>query len=426
MEQLRAGDHSRNEEWTITRKDGQRRLLAISTSSFEDDDGIEAVVALMHDVTERKRSESALRESQRENQLLLEAIPDMMMRVRRDGTYVGFKYPRDFQPWKHETRSQIIGSNIRNSVPPEISELALECIAAALDTSQTQHFQYTIPVGGQRRHREARVVPAAEDEVLIIIRDTTQRRQAEEQRDLAEQRLVQQQEQLAHVSRLSAVGEMVAGIAHEITQPLGAISNYASAAATTLERQAALDSEVIRWNQQIAEQASRAGQIIDRLRRFAQRGEPRREPHSLCEVIREGIALVQANARRRRANISFAAPAKPITINADRVQVQQVLVNLLNNALEAMAHQPQSRRTAEVSVDVDERGCRVAVSDDGCGLPREAQDKIFEAFYTTKPDGMGMGLAICRTIIEGHGGQLQVKANPTGGAIVYFTLPRQS
>ena len=350
---------------------------------------------------------------------LLDAIPDMILRVRRDGTYLAYKPPREFRPWI-EDPGEVVGKNIRDLVPHDVAAKAFAAIEAALSTRRTQRFLYALPVAGAFYEREARVAAASDDEALIIIRDITERRETE-------QRLVQQQEIVAHVSRLNTVGEMAAGLVHEITQPLGAISNFAAAVVTTLENTPTVDYErLLQWNRKILEQASRAGQIIDRLRRFAQRQDPLRESHLLSDIVAEAIELVAAHARRQRVSIRFDDDGSRVVVVADRVQIQQVVVNLLNNAMEALESTDESQRVVAVRIDAEPQEVIVTVDDFGPGLPAAKADQIFEPFFTTKPHGMGMGLTICRTIVQAHGGTMGTARLHPHGASFFFTLPRVS
>lgn len=230
---------------------------------------------------------------------------------------------------------------------------------------------------------------------------------------------------LAHLSRLTAVGQLAAELAHEITQPLGAISNFAAAAATTLENAHAVDRErLLQWNRKILEQANRAGQIIDRLRRYAQRQDPLRETQVLRDIVREAIALVATPARRERVNVQFDNHADEVLVVADRVQIQQVVVNLLNNAIESLAACDDADRIVAVRIDTESHEVVVSVDDLGPGLPVGQSSQIFEPFFTTKPTGMGMGLTICRTIVHAHGGTIGAAQLQPHGASIFFTLPR--
>jgi two-component system sensor kinase FixL len=250
-------------------------------------------------------------------------------------------------------------------------------------------------------------------------------------RDLTEQQrtqasLQQLQSELVHVSRLSAMGEMASALAHELNQPLAAISNYmkgcrrllASSSdpnATTIE--AALDKA--------AEQAIRAGQIIRRLRDFVLRGESERRVESVTKLVEEAGALGLVGAREQGVLLKFDLdPANDLVV-ADRVQIQQVLVNLLRNAMEAMAESGRRELTV-TNARVADAMIEIAVSDTGPGFAENVRSNLFQPFFTTKEAGMGVGLSISRTIIEAHGGQMRAETNEAGGATFRFTLPAAS
>jgi two-component system, LuxR family, sensor kinase FixL len=229
---------------------------------------------------------------------------------------------------------------------------------------------------------------------------------------------------LAHVARLSTMGEMVAGIAHEINQPLYAIANYANACTNTLTHEPERAVEKLpHWTRQIAEQAIRAGEIIRRLRTFAHKNPACRMAVSLDQVVRESLSLVAADLRNHMIDVDLQLEQPPAEVLVDRVQIQQVLVNLVKNACEVLADAPEGDRRVTVRTTNSDGTVDVAVEDNGPGLPADAGERIFEAFYTTKPEGLGMGLAISRTIVESHGGKLTAESRPAGGSIVKFSLP---
>jgi len=247
-------------------------------------------------------------------------------------------------------------------------------------------------------------------------------------RDLTEQRrtqasLQQLQSELVHVSRLSAMGEMASALAHELNQPLAAISNYMKGSRRLLASspdpnapkiEAALDKA--------SEQAIRAGQIIRRVRDFVLRGESDRRVESIARLLEEAAALGLVGAREAGVLVRFDLDPTCDLVLADRVQIQQVLVNLLRNAMEAMAG--SSRRELTVTNARAADGMiEIKVSDSGHGLPAHVLDNLFQPFFTTKETGMGVGLSISRTIIEAHGGRMSADANPAGGAAFRFTLP---
>jgi signal transduction histidine kinase len=258
---------------------------------------------------------------------------------------------------------------------------------------------------------------------VYIARELDRQRRAEAQAKLALQR---HQAELAHVLRVSAMGEMAAQLAHELTQPLGAIANYAAGSRRRLEASPEPPSEVIDVIDHISREALRAGAIIRRLREFLQKSEPRRTPVDVNGLVHEVVELIEGEARERGVGVDLALhPALPM-VEADAVEIEQVLVNLARNALEAMQQQANGA-PATLSIETRTNGAAVEVfvRDTGPGLGAGDVQAIFEPFYTTKPGGLGMGLAICRTIVELHGGTLAASSGPRG-ATFHFTLPVES
>jgi two-component system sensor kinase FixL len=231
------------------------------------------------------------------------------------------------------------------------------------------------------------------------------------------------QSELVHVSRLTAMGEMAATLAHELNQPLAAISNYLRGSNRLLK--ASQDPRVASVQDALAkgaEQALRAGQIIRRLRDFVTRGETEKRVERLSQLIEEASALALVGARERGVRVEFTNDPAVDTVIVDRVQVQQVLVNLLRNAMDAMQEAPRRELTISILPSGAEM-VEVAVADTGPGISDEIRPKLFQPFVTSKEHGMGVGLSISRTIIESHGGQLWAEPNAGGGAIFRFTVP---
>lgn len=235
-------------------------------------------------------------------------------------------------------------------------------------------------------------------------------------------RLQELQSELAHVSRLSAMGEMASALAHELNQPLGAIANYTKGCRRLLARP---DPEAIAKTVEVldraAEQALRAGQIIRRLREFVARGETERRVEPVARLIDEACALALVGAREHGIVARVAVDPQAGSVLADRVQVQQVLVNLLRNAREAMQQGDRRELTVEAR-PLGRETVEITVSDTGPGIAAEIADRLFHPFVTTKRSGMGVGLSICRTIVEAHGGHLDVERNGVGGATFRLTL----
>src|SRR5215813_8941713 len=235
------------------------------------------------------------------------------------------------------------------------------------------------------------------------------------------------QMELAHANRVATMGQLSASIAHEISQPIGAGLSYANAASHWLAAQPPNLEEVRRDLGFIVESGIRANEVIDRIRALVKKAPPRKNRLEINEAILQIIALAQNEMANSgisvRTQLAEALPA----IQGDRVQLQQVILNLLINAIEAMSGMSGGPRELLISTaKTDSEGVLIAVRDSGPGLAPESVDRLFESFYTTKPNGLGMGLSIYRSIIEAHGGRLWATANAPHGAVFQFTLPPYS
>ena len=248
-----------------------------------------------------------------------------------------------------------------------------------------------------------------------FIRDLTERQQTEA-------RLQELQSELVHISRLTAMGEMASALAHELNQPLSAIANYMKGSRRMLEAGTDDRSALLRdAMDKAAEQALRAGQIIRRLRDFVARGESERRVESVKKLVEEASALALVGAKDQGVRVRFQFDPTIDLVLADKVQIQQVLLNLLRNAVEAM--ESSQRRELAISTAPDKDGMlAISVADTGSGISPDIATHLFQPFVTNKRNGMGVGLSISRTIVEAHGGQIGASPNPAGGTTFRFTL----
>jgi two-component system, LuxR family, sensor kinase FixL len=252
-----------------------------------------------------------------------------------------------------------------------------------------------------------------------FIRDLTERQETEA-------RLQELQSELVHMSRLTAMGEMASALAHELNQPLSAIANYMKGSRRLLENRSDEGAATARdAMDKAAEQAIRAGQIIRRLRDFVARGESERRVEDVKKLIEEASALALVGAKDKGVRVSFDFDPRCDFVLADKVQVQQVLLNLMRNAIEAMETSDKRELTVSTS-PAKENVVDISVTDTGSGIAPEISAQLFQPFVTTKRQGMGVGLSISRTIIEAHGGSIAPRPNPQGGTIFSFTLPAVS
>lgn len=242
-------------------------------------------------------------------------------------------------------------------------------------------------------------------------------------RKRADAALLQAQADLAHASRLTTLGQFTATIAHEVNQPLGSIATNSEAALRFLDRPKPDLDEVREALKRISTGSSRASEVVARIRGLLKKGQPEKTSLVLGEVISEAGLLLQRELQRERIVLSLELdPAIPVVFG-DRVQLQQVIINLLVNGAHAMAEVEGPRRLVVRADLTEDRWIRVQVSDTGVGIPEEDMDRLFGTFFTTKAGGMGLGLAICRTIIETHGGRIAAKQTDGPGALIEFTLP---
>jgi C4-dicarboxylate-specific signal transduction histidine kinase len=248
-------------------------------------------------------------------------------------------------------------------------------------------------------------------------RSLKDRKQAEE-----EERLLRAE--LAHVGRLSVVGEMGTNLAHELNQPLSAIHSYLAGCVRRLQQEGGDHADLIQAMHAAAEEARRASSIIQRMREFVRRSKPLTSTVDLNELVREMLPLLSGELKEQRVQpeLRLAKALEPVL--ADRVQIGQVLVNLIRNSLEAMSHIPTSERKLIIRTSMAaDHAVEVAVEDTGGGLSPDVLQNLFQPFHTTKPKGMGMGLAISRTIIDAHGGWIRADPGPGRGAIFHFQIP---
>jgi C4-dicarboxylate-specific signal transduction histidine kinase len=240
----------------------------------------------------------------------------------------------------------------------------------------------------------------------------------------AEASLRTAQAELAHVSRVMTLGQLTASIAHEVNQPIGSARNNARAALNFLDRSPPDLDEVREALGCIVADADRAGGIIDRIRDQIKKVPPRSDRFDLNRAIEEVIGLAQSTITENRVSVQSRLASGMVPVHGDRVQLQQVVLNLILNAVEAMGSVEADERELLISTDQSEaNGTLVAVRDSGPGIDPKRLGLVFEAFYSTKSGGMGMGLSICRSIIAAHGGQLWAAATETRGALFQFTLP---
>ncbi|HEY2538545.1 MAG TPA: PAS domain S-box protein [Stellaceae bacterium] len=405
------------------RKDGELIWADVSAFVVPATDSTPAFLgAVILDITGRKRAEAALRASEERWRTVFEAAAVGIATTDLEHRYLT----------ANETYQRMTGYTER-----ELQNLTPEEITHGDDLAATRKFLDGIFTGLHRSYRiEKRYrrkdgeivwadvnpffVPATESTPALcaaIVVDITERKRAEEA-------LQQAEADLARLNRVMLLGEMTASIAHEINQPIAAVITNASAGLRWLgARQPDLD-EVRQALGRIVRDGSRAGEVIGRIRALVRKLPPRRDRLCLGEAIHEVIALTQSEMQRHGVGLQSQLQDGLPLITADRVQLQQVMINLIVNAIEAMSTSERPRELTIISgTDHDTTEVFVEVQDTGAGLDPEKLDLLFQSFYTTKPDGIGMGLAISRSIVDAHGGALSAAPNRPHGAVFRFTLP---
>jgi len=369
------------------------------------------------DVSDRKRTEETLLDSEERLQLALEAggmgvwdwdvRSNTMLWSKEHYTIMGLEpFSVDLT---HRTWAGL--------VHPEDLPLAERAMEKALAEGTGYQCEYrVVRPDGSVTWIEARGHPIHENgrcvRVMGLVVDVTDRKRGQE----ADQKL-------AHASRLSVVGELTASIAHEINQPLGAILSNADAAEMLLESGTARLAEVRHILEDIRKDDVRASEVVRRIRRLLQKHEFEIQPYDLNEVVADVVRLVSADAIRRNIAIATNLAQLPI-LHGDRVQMLQVLLNVILNGLDAMAATPDGRRLITIrTARGAEGGVEISITDAGHGIPPDRLPRIFESFYTTKKDGMGLGLSIARSTVEQHGGRIRAANNDGGGATFRITLP---
>lgn len=259
---------------------------------------------------------------------------------------------------------------------------------------------------------------------VVVVRDITEKKRQQENLDKALREVQEQKDKLTHMSRLSSMGEMASGFAHEVNQPLTAINNYAQVCRRVLAREDYDKDFLDEAMGKIVTQAQRAGDIISRIRSFVRKPDHHLEKVDCNRLIRDVVKLAEVDARNNQVEIHLDLAENLPIVKVDPIQIQQVALNLTRNAMEAMKNQP----TRDIGIwvetrQIDDNFVRVRVIDRGHGLANDAEEKMFTPFYTTKCDGMGIGLSVCHSIIQSHGGTLNFERNPEGGAILWFTVP---
>ena len=352
---------------------------------------------------------------------ILQTIPDAMIVIDERGTILSFSAAAE-QTFGFE-ESEVLGENVSILMPSPDRERHDSYLDRYLKTGERKIIGIGRVTTARRRDGATFPIDLHIGEARIdgkrvftgFIRDLTERQQAE-------LRVHDLQSELAHVSRITAMGSLATSIAHELNQPLTAITSYSQTAYELLDAPDPEAIESVRGALKLcAEESLRAGQIVRRLRDFISRGETERRVESLSRVINEASALALVAAGERGIEVEMRLARNADLVLIDRIQIQQVVVNLVRNAIEAMAE--SETRRLRISSRRDQDGfVEVSIADSGCGIAPEVAERLFQAFVSTKDEGMGVGLSICHTIVEGHGGRIWAESSNLGGTKFRFTL----
>ena len=426
---LRSEKTELNQELIIERPDGTKVFALSSVAPLKDAQGrVTGAVACIVDITERKRAEEAVRESHQLLNLVLATLPVGVAVTDRAGDIVlantvsrriwgeiiisGDERRAQSKGFWHDSGKRIEPENWASVRALTGGQTTLnELIDIETFDGQQKIIQNSsAPI----RKAEGLIVGA-----VIVNEDVTERVRAEEG-------LRQAQAELTRVVRLTTMGELTASIAHEVNQPLAAVVTNANASLRWLAATPPNLNEVREAVLRIIRDGTRAGDVITRIRTLMKKGEPIRTPLDLNELIRETVALTQPEFARRKVSLQTElAPGLP-GVNADRVQLQQVMLNLVVNALDSLSAVAERPRILHIRTGRDGAGeARVSVQDTGAGIDQEQSERLFLPFFTTKPHGLGMGLAISRSIVEAHGGRLWMTPNDGPGVTFHFALPTQ-
>ena len=355
---------------------------------------------------------------------LMEAAVDAIIIIDKAGDIVRFNPAAEKMFGYNE--EEIRGRNVRELMPEPhrsrhdsyLKAYSTSGVPTVIGTGREEHgvrkngeiFPMQLSVGETRQQD-------GNEQFVGIIRDISDFRASQNQ-------VRKLEEQLLHADRLVILGELTAGIAHEINQPLTAIAAYADAGRSMIDSNDGTpraDMQTI--YERIGEQSRRAGEVVQRLRKLVRSGTVTKARHDINKIIRNILLLSEYEIKKSGVELTFYPLPSAEFLYVDEVQIQQVLVNLVKNSLDALAESGRSEGLIEIRANKAEEEIKVSVTDNGPGVPAELQRSLFEPFFTTKPKGVGLGLSICKNIITAHGGSLQYEQASTGGSRFTLTLP---
>jgi two-component system, LuxR family, sensor kinase FixL len=421
LQRIRAGERIEHFETERRRKDGRIVQVSLTVSLIHDEQGrVIGASKVARDTTGAKQAQAELLQQRAHLQSILDTVPDAMVVTDERGIVQSFSAAAE-RMFGYRA-DEVCGRNVSMLMPSPYQEQHDSYIARYLATGERRIIGIGRLVAGQRKDGSTFPMELAVGEVqgehrlfTGFVRDISERQRIRS-------RVQELQSELSHVSRLTEMGQMASALAHELNQPLTATANYLQAARRLGERRddGSLDRAFAAMDGAAA-QVTRASDIIRRLRGFVKKSDSSQQPEDTATLVEEASALALIGAKERDVRVGFRTSRELPPVLIDKVQIQQVLVNLMRNAVEAM--EASIRRELLIETAPSEGMIVISVIDTGPGLAPEVADRLFQPFVTTKAQGMGVGLSICRAIVEAHGGRLWNEANPDGGTIFRFTVP---
>jgi two-component system, LuxR family, sensor kinase FixL len=402
------------------RKDGS--VFPMELSVGEARDGSAPIfVGIIRDITERKAAELALRESELRWRSIVNTVPDAIIVINAAGVVESFS-PAAERLFGY-TAGEVIGHNVKMLMPQPYRDQHDGYLARYMRTGERRIIGIGRIVVGRRKNGETFPMELAVGEFASpngnfftgFVRDLTERQEAE-------RRIEDLQTELLHASRLSVMGQMASTMAHELNQPLTAVTNYLEAGRRLIALGPVEPERIADLMEKAVVQAQRAGEVIRQLRQFVSKGETERRTQNLNQLVEEALALGLVGARQSGVRVSLELDHDLPPVMVDPVQIQQVILNLVRNAVEAM--EDVDRRELMITTRSAGDVIEASVADTGPGIASELVDRLFQPFVTTKQTGMGLGLSICREIVEAHHGHLTAGARAGGGTVFRLTLPK--
>jgi two-component system NtrC family sensor kinase len=419
-----------NVEYAALNKEGYEFPAEFSASAIKDHSGDPTgFVTIIKDITERKKKEDELHKSETKNKAILNAIPDLMWRMNKDGVFLEFIPTKDFPTLIPP--EQILGKNIHDVAPKWFAQKAMRYTKQAFQTNEVQIFEYQLPftLGSDKMHDyEARLVADGEDEILSIVRDITERKRMENElrrysehlEELVEERTValkQSQERLVKAETLAAIGQAATMVGHDLRNPLQAIENGIYYINTELSKRP--NSQNVKETlQAIHDSVDYADNIVKDLQSFASKREPLFREIDINTLVKETVSHL-----KKPENVETVIELGELPkIEADKDMMKRIFVNLAVNGIQAME---EKRGILEVSTKETNGFIEVKFQDTGIGIKKENMKKLFTPFFTTKAQGMGVGLPICKRFVEIHDGSIKVESEEGEGSIFTVKLPIQ-